>query len=97
MDSPTWLSAEFGRLFFVLKLRDCPTAFVRFFIGKNAPPKGNHVDKVQSKKCFSLSRSALCRQGHLLVGRQDLAADLIVVRRDGPRLIFHNLPRFYFR
>jgi hypothetical protein len=72
--------------------RACP-----FFHRKKCPPKGNHVDKVQSKKCFSLSRSALCRQGHLLVGRQDLAADLIVVRRDGPRLIFHNLPRFYFR
>src|SRR6185295_6058214 len=29
---------------------------------------------------------------HLLVSRDDFAADLIVVRRDGPHLIFHNLP-----
>src|SRR4051812_11450670 len=34
---------------------------------------------------------------HLLVGRHDLAADLIVVRRDGPRLMFHNLSPLYVR
>jgi hypothetical protein len=34
---------------------------------------------------------------HLLVGRHDLAADLIVARRDGPHLMFHNLPPLYVR
>src|SRR4051794_8765515 len=35
------------------------------------------------------------RVKQLLVGRHDLAADLIVVIRDGPHLMFHNLPPLY--
>ena len=34
---------------------------------------------------------------HLLVRRHDLAADLIVVRGDGPHLMFHNLPPRHVR
>ena len=34
---------------------------------------------------------------HLFVGRHDLAADLIVGRRDRPHLMFHNLSPLYIR
>src|SRR5450631_1461344 len=44
MDTPTWLSAEVGRLFFVSRLRDCLTAAVCFFIGEHARSIEEHVD-----------------------------------------------------
>src|ERR1700689_394003 len=34
---------------------------------------------------------------HLLIGRHDLAADLIVIRGDGPHLMFHHVPPSYVR